>query len=99
MFNSCRKEMRTMTSIGEVNNMANQMDFVKESAQIQNAFQAQNLNKTQTNKLEIPEPLPNAFGGMTGKETVFDIQMQALEGNSGSTESPDGMGDIVDILA
>lgn len=88
-----------MTSIGEVNNMANQMDFVKESAQIQNAFQAQNLNKTQTNKLEIPEPLPNAFGGMTGKETVFDIQMQALEGNSGSTESPDGMGDIVDILA
>lgn len=91
---------KLMATIGEVNSMANKLDFVLQSAQ-QNPSSTNNINQTgQLNtNLKIPDPLPNAFGGMTGKETVFDIQMQALQGDAGQTESPDGMGDIVDIMA
>lgn len=93
-----------MESIGEVNNMVNKLDFVLQSAQTQNTFQTQNLNQAQNannmqnDQLKIPEPLPNAFGGMTGEETVFDIQMKALQGGAGNTPSPEGMGDIIDIM-
>lgn len=111
-----------MTNINEVNNMANNLDFVlNANKQKQNAgktpdpagnlevqkmsneldFIKQNAPDAKTDQpkgITIPDPLPNAFGGMTGKETVFDIQMQAIQGDAAKTKNPDGMGDILDIL-
>lgn len=74
----------------EVKAMANELDFVIKSAQSAPAEQANTINK--------PTPLPNVLEKMSDNETVFDIQMKAMEGNTEGKINPSGMGDIIDIM-
>jgi len=70
--------------ISKIMNMAANSSFVIQSNQKNSQLGQSSLNN-------IPNPLPNAFGGMTGKETVFDILQ-----NQQQTQA---QGNILDLLA